>query len=53
MDLALSIGVYLLGLVSGVLICMAIMSNIPADISEPTETGVEPERSWPHARRPF
>lgn len=52
MDLALSIGVYLLGLISGVLVCMAIMSDRPP-AHEPTETGVQPERSWPHSRRPF
>lgn len=53
MDLALSIGLYLVGLISGVLVCMAIMSDRPTILNEPTETGVEPDRSWPHSRRPF
>lgn len=53
MDFALSVGVYLVGIITGVLVCYAIMSDRTVYATEPTETGVEPERSWPHNRRPF
>jgi hypothetical protein len=46
MDFALAVGIYLLGVVSGVLVCMAIMSKIPAEAEEPTETGVLPHEPF-------